>query len=103
MRTCRTTPRGTDGRPLKVTSLSVARDWVKTFFSSSDEPAGGFSRYVTVSGYSNSSFLNKQPNQALLKTSLADIYALRERAKAGDPDAERVLGILREYLDNPEE
>ncbi len=100
-RICKTTPRGPDGRPLIVRDDRSAEEFLTRFFELRPViPEGSsFGRFLTVNGYSSCRTVEEQPNQGLLKSALADVYVLGQRAAAGDNEALRAMTIIQSLLE----
>jgi hypothetical protein len=98
-RICKNAPRDQNGRPIRVKDLESALMFLNRFFHSSPR-SSSYNRYLTKQGYSNALVATEQSSQALLKTTLVDIYVLSKRCMGGDPDAKQAMQLIIRMLDH---
>jgi hypothetical protein len=83
--------------------LANATRYCSMFLAKKMEYSGGYTKYITNNGYSNSDFPKQLETPAHLMVCLITLSVLGDRAAGGDLEAKRAIDIMIAFAGNAQE
>jgi hypothetical protein len=83
--------------------VEQASKYTRVFLAAKMEYSGGYKKFITHKGYSNSDFPKELENTAHMNVNLVSIAVLGDRASKGDEEAKAVLSIISQFIGKAEE